>query len=135
MTTYLYIDELFTGTAQKRYRNGFELRQVDYELNRAISQSGVIISDVTGGRIKAVIHGFGNEDLFNWLFDPAKKKSGEVVTTDSFEKVIGKFTFTNARAIKYRLHYDANTKSGISAELVIEAGEIATENELQYKRK
>lgn len=134
MPTYLYIDELRTDTEQKRYRNEYELRHADYELSRAVNLKGEVTSDVMGGRIRVVIDGFGDEDLFNWLFDAAKRRSGEVVTTDAHEKVIEKFSFADARAVKYRIHFDANTKDAVSVVLVIDAVRITAENELLRKR-
>lgn len=135
MPTYLYIDELRTDTAQKRYRNEYELRHVDYELSRVVNHKGEVTSDVAGGKIRMVMDGFGDEDLFNWLFDSVKRRNGEVVTTDVQEKVIEKFSFANAKAVKYRLHFDANTKEAVSVVLVIEAGELVTDRELFFKSR
>lgn len=135
MPTYLHIDELRTDSAQKRYRSEYELRHFDYELMRSINHKGDITSDVIGSRIRVVMEGFGDEELFDWLFSPAKRKNGEIVTNDGNEKAVEKFTFTDARAVKYRLHFDANMKKPVTAVLVIEVGEIVTENHLHYKRK
>lgn len=135
MPTYLYIHKQRTDTEQHRYRSEYELRHADYELSRNIDHKGEIISDVTGGRIRVVIDGFGDEDIFSWLFDPAKQENGEIVTTDGNEAVLEKFAFTKARAIKYRLHFDAGTKEAVSAVLTIDAGEITTENELYYQSR
>lgn len=135
MPTYLHIESLRTDTAQNWYRNKYELRHVDYELHRTINHKGEIISEVIGGRIRVVINGFGDEDLFGWLFDPIKRKDGAVVTTDDNEKVMEKFAFANAKAVGYHLHFDVNTKNAISAVLIIDAAEILTENALHYKRK
>lgn len=135
MPTFLYIDELRTDTPQKRYRSEYELRHADYELSRTVNHKGEITSEVAGGRIRVVIDGFGDENLFNWLFDPAKKMGGEVVVTDSHERVQEKFVFANAKAVRYKLNFDANTENAISAILVIEAFEITTENQIHYQKK
>lgn len=135
MATCLYIDELRTDTSQKHYRSEYALRHADYELCRTVNHKGVISSEVFGGKIRVVIDGFGDENLFNWLFDPAKRMGGEVVVTDSHEKVLEKFIFANAKAIRYKLHFDANSEDAVSAIVVMEAGEITTENDIHYESK
>lgn len=133
MPTYLYLHKQRTDTEQHRYRGEYELRHADYELSRNVDHKGEIVSDIMGGRIRVVIDGFGDEEIFSWLFDPAKQENGEIVTTDGNETVLEKFTFAKAKAVKYRLHFDANTKDAVLAVLTIDAGEITTESELYYK--
>lgn len=135
MPTFLYIYELLTDVAHRRYCSEYELRHADYELSRSVNHKGDITSDVAGGRIRVVIDGFGDENLFEWLFDPAKRMNGEVVVTDSHEKVMEKFIFSDARAVQYKLHFDANTEDAVSAIVVMEAGEIKTNTELHYQSK
>ncbi len=133
MPTYLYLHRQNAGTVPYHYRNRYEVRHVDYELNRNVNHKGEIVSDITGGNLRIVLEGFGDEALFSWLFDPSKEENGEIVTTDTDKTVIEKFTFDKAKAIRYRLHFDAGSRESVSAVITIEAGEIVTEGELYYK--
>lgn len=135
MPTFLYIYEFRTDVARGRYCSEYALRYADYELSRSVNHKGEITSDVAGGRIRVVIDGFGDENLFAWLFDPAKRMNGEVVVTDSHEKVTEKFIFSDARAVQYKLHFDANTEDAVSAIVVMEAGEIAANMDINYQSK
>ena len=135
MPVYLYIHRSPTGTRQHRFRERYELRHIDYELHREVNSKGEIISDVLGGVIRVVIHGFGDEGLFHWLFRTDTEENGEIVTTDDYEKVIEKFSFSRAKATGYKLHFDAYMKNPVAAVLTIEAKEIATDNNLFYEHK
>jgi len=55
MPTYLYIHESRTDSPQHRFRSEYELRTMDYELRREVNGKGEIVSDVAGGKIRAVI--------------------------------------------------------------------------------
>lgn len=135
MPTYLYLHQEHTDTHQRRFRSEYELRHADYELSRAVSYKGEIMSDVTGGQIRAVIDGFGGDDLYHWLFRPDIEENGEIVTVDHNERVIEKFTFSRAKAVGYRLHFDAGTKDAVAAVLTIDAKEIVTDNNLTFERR
>jgi hypothetical protein len=135
MPTYLYIHAEETGTPRHRFRSGYELRGMDYELSREVNHKGEVISDLAGGRIRAVLSGFGDEQMFRWLFRPDIEENGEIVTVDANERVIEKFNFAGAKATGYRLHFDARIKSSTVAVLTIEAKEITTNNEVSYKRR
>jgi len=108
---------------------------MDYELSRSVNQKGEIVSDLTGGRIRMVLEGFGDEELFTWLFDPLKEENGEIVTLDLDKRVIEKFTFDQARAVQYRLHFDADSREAVSVVVTIEADAIQTESELYYNKR
>jgi hypothetical protein len=135
MPTYLNIHRARTDSHQRQFRSRYELRHMDYELNREVNHRGELISEATGGKIRVVIDGFGDDDLFHWLFRPDIEENGEIVTMDLRERVIEKFLFYKAKATSYRLHFDANTKNAVSAVVVIDAKEIETDNNLFYKRK
>lgn len=136
MPTYLYLHrEQTTDKVRKRFRNAYEVRQVEYELSRKTNHKGEIISDICGGRIKVVIDGFGDDALFHWLFRPDMEEDGEIVTLDTHEKGIEKFSFGRARATGYRLHFDANMKDAVIAILTIDAKEITTDNDLNYEQR
>lgn len=135
MPTHLHLHPLRTDTAQRCFRSKYELRHADYELFRSMNNKGEVISEVTGGKIRVVLDGFGDEDLFVWLFDPSKRESGEIVTTVNNETVQEKLAFSGAKATGYRLHFDSNVKDSVSAVLTIEASEIATDNGLYCKEK
>lgn len=134
MSTYLYIHKERTDTEQRFFRREYELRQADWELSREVNSKGEITSDVTGGRIRAVINGFGNEDLFHWLFRPDIEERGEIVTVDRHERMIEKLTFSGAKAVGYRLHYDAGTQDAVAAIVTIDAKKIVTDNDLYYEK-
>lgn len=135
MPTFLHIHRARTDTHQRRYRNEYELRHMDYELNREVNYKGEITSEIVGGTIRAVIDGFGDEDLFHWLFRPDIEEEGEIVTMDLNERVIEQFLFNRAKATGYRLHFDANTKDAVAAIVTIEAKEIVTDNDLDFEKR
>lgn len=135
MPTYLYLHRTRTDTHQRVFRSEYELRHVDYELSRRVNSKGEIDSEVTGGRIRAVINGFGGEDLFHWLFRPDLEERGEIVTVDRQERMIEKLTFSRAKALSYRLHFDAGTQDTVAAIVTIDAKEIVTDNDLYYEKR
>ncbi|MCD8031677.1 MAG: type VI secretion system needle protein Hcp [Bacteroides sp.] len=135
MPTYLHIHKLPTDTVQHHYRSRYEVRHMDYELSRSVNQKGEIISDITGGKIRMVLEGFGDEELFTWLFDALQEEDGEIVTMDPDKRVVEKFTFDRARAVQYRLRFDADSREAVSAVVTIEAGVISTEGELYYNQR
>ena len=135
MSTYLYFHSLRTDSSQHRYRDRYELRHVDYELTRSVNSKGEVASDVSGGQIRAVLDGFGDDHLFHWLFRPDIEENGEIVTLDIHERTIETFSFSRAKAVGYRLHFDAHAKDSVAAVLTIEASEIATDNELTYEHR
>jgi hypothetical protein len=135
MPTYLHIHEARTDTHQRLYRSEYELRSVDYELSREVNAKGEIDSDMRGGRIRAVIDGFGGDDLFHWLFRPDIEENGEIVTVEAGERMVEKLRFSRAKAVGYRLHFDAGMQDAVAAIVTIDAKEIETDNELFYERK
>jgi len=135
MHTYLHIHEARTDTHQRLYRSRYELRGVDYELSRTVNSRGELDSDMRGGRIRAVIDGFGDEDLFHWLFRPDIEECGEIVTVEGGERMVEKLRFSRAKAVGYRLHFDAGARNSVAAVVTIDAREIETDNELFYERR
>jgi hypothetical protein len=135
MPTFLHIHPERTDSPQHVFRGKYELRHADYSLCRQVNHKGEIASEIAGGQIRTVIDGFGDETLFHWLFRPDIEQSGEVVTLDEAERVIEKFTFAKARATGYRLHFDAGAKNSVAAIVTIDAAEIRTENDLNFKKR
>jgi hypothetical protein len=135
MPYFLHIHPQRTDSPQNWFRDAYRLRQADFELNRNINYKGDAVSDLKGGRITAVLEGFGDENLFDWLFRSDVKKSGEVIKTDIYETVIEKFHFAKAALSGYRLQFNADSDEATSAILTIDANEITTDNELYYEAK
>ena len=135
MPSYLYIHKSRTDTPQNLFQERYELRHFEYELNRKMNYKGEIISSVLGGVVRLTIDGFGDNGLFHWLFRPDIAENGEIVTTDGYEKVIEKLTFSRAKATGYKLHFDAYAKEPAAVVLTIEAKEITTDNDLFFERK
>lgn len=135
MPTYLYLHKENNDLPQKEFKGKCAVRNVSYELSRTVGKKGEITSDIKGGMIKLTLEGFGDELLFNWLFRPDMQKDGEVVTLDTAERVIEKFSFEKAEALKYKLEFDPENKNNVTAELTINAGVITTDNDLYYETK
>lgn len=135
MSTYLYIHRSRTDTEQRFFRSEYELRHADWELSREVNGKGEIVSDMTGGRIRAVINGFGGDDLFRLLLRPDIVEKGEIVTVDRNERMIEKLTFSRAKVVSYRLHFDANTPDAVATIVTIDAKEIVTDNDLHYEKR
>ena len=135
MPTYLQIQKMRTDTEQHLFRERYELRHVDYELQRKINSKGEIISDVSGGVIRVVLDDFGNSGLFRWLARQDIEENGEIVTTDGYEKVLEKCSFKKARLTGYKLHFDANVKDSVVSILTIKAKEIIAGSEPLYETR
>ncbi len=47
-------------------------------------------------------------------------EKGEIVTVDCNERMIEKLTFSGAKVVSYRLHFDANTQDAVAAIVTID---------------
>lgn len=135
MQTYLYLHREHTSGPQERYRGKYLLKQMDYNLSRAVGRKGEIISDVQGGNIRVAINGFADAILLAWLYDSMRKEDGAIVTIDEEEKVVNKLHFSEASASTFRLNYDSRVREGAITLVTINAKEIKTDNDLYFERR
>ena len=88
-----------------------------------------------GGNIRIVIDGFADATLLGWLFDRFRQEDGAIVTLDEHETTFAKLQFAGASVKSYRMNYDSRVKKGVVTIIVIEAKEIATDNDLFFTNK
>jgi hypothetical protein len=135
MPLFLRLHPLHTDSVQSLFRDTYPLREVNYELTRNVSgHRDNFISELKGGKITAVLDGFGDENLFRLLFSHDIVETGEVVSIDIQERVIDKFRFSRAKFLGYRLNFDASSKEEITTTLTIEAKEISSDNDLFFEK-
>lgn len=135
MANYLYIHRENTQGPQARFRGAYEVRSVDFELQRGISRRGEAAGSLRSGNLRVVLNGFADGLLLSWLFDTLREEDGEIVSTDGAEQVLEKMAFRHARLIDFRTHYDSRVSEGLITLLTIQAGEIATDNDLHYSER
>ena len=135
MQIYLQINKKNTDLSPTENWGRYELRVVDYELDRAVTRKGEINSGIRGGRIRVVIDGFADSLLLAWLFNAFRKEDGSIVTLDENERSVEKLRFANASATSFRMNYDSRTKCGVTVMMIIEAKEIITDNDLHFECK
>lgn len=63
------------------------------------------------------------------------RKDGAIVTLDEHETTFAKLQFAGASVKSYRMNYDSRVKKGVVTIIVIEAKEIATDNDLFFTNK
>ena len=122
MQTHLYLHKENTDLPHDKYRGKYPLKHFDYGLSRNVGRKGDITSGLCGGEIRIVIDGFRQED-------------GAIVTLDEHETTFAKLQFAGASVKSYRMNYDSRVKKGVVTIIVIEAKEIATDNDLFFTNK
>ncbi len=117
------------------YRAKYSVRQVSYELRRAVNHKGEIASDIQEGVIRIVIDGFADKVLLRWIFDRVISQTGKISTIDEQHMTISQLYFAEAKIIDYRMNYDSRGNDSVSTIINIEAKEIITDKDLQYIKR
>ena len=135
MQTHLYLHKENTDLPHDKYRGKYPLKHFDYGLSRDLVRKGDITCGLCGGEIRIVIGGFADATLLGWLFDRFRQEDGAIVTLDEHETTFAKLQFAGASVKSYRMNYDSRVKKGVVTIIVIEAKEIATDNDLFFTNK
>lgn len=97
----------------------YEIISCEYDFRQTINHIGEPNSGIKGGLIYLTISTLPTDEIMAWVFDHAKKYSGEITILDTDGETLEQVYFENARCVDFNMQYKATEKPCTSSKLIL----------------